>query len=76
MQPEAEKITQNLQDANCPPELIEKFFNLEKQNDKNGQLKLLFLQRKNLLEALHKNQKQIDCLDYLIFNLEQILKGE
>ena len=76
MQPEAEKIIQNLKDANCPPELIEDFFKLEEQNDKNGQLKLLFLQRKSLLEALHKNQKQIDCLDYLIFNLEQTVKGE
>ena len=76
MQTEADKLTQNLKDANCPPELIEKFFNFEKQNDKNGQLKLLFLQRKSLLEALHKNQKQIDCLDYLIFNLEQTVKGE
>ena len=76
MQPEAEKIIQNLKDANCPPELIEDFFKLEEQNDKNGQLKLLFLQRKSLLEALHRSQKQIDYLDYLIFNLEQILKGE
>ncbi len=76
MQPEAEKIIQNLQDANCPPELIEDFFKLEEQNDKNGQLKLLFLQRKNLLDSLHRSQKQIDYLDYLIFNLEQILKGE
>lgn len=76
MQTEADKLTQNLEDANCPPELIEKFFNLEKQNDKKGQLKLLFLQRKNLLDSLHRSQKQIDYLDYLIFNLEQILKGE
>ena len=27
MQPEAEKIIQNLQDADCPPELIETFSN-------------------------------------------------
>ena len=76
MQAETDKLIQNLKDANCPPELIEDFFKLEEQNDKNGQLKLLFMQRKNLLDSLHRSQKQIDCLDYLIFNLEQTVKGE
>ena len=76
MQTEAEKIIQNLQDADCPPELIETFFKLEGKKKKKGQLKLLFLQRKNLLDSLHRSQKQIDYLDYLIFNLEQTVKGE
>lgn len=60
------KIIKNLKDANCNDSLIKEFFQLKT----DGKLRLLSQHRKNLLEALHKNQKQIDCLDYLIFNIE------
>ncbi len=60
------KIIENLKDANCNDSLIKEFLQLKT----DGKLRLLSQHRKNLLEALHKNQKQIDCLDYLIFNIE------
>ena len=60
-------IIQNLKDAGCEQNLIDEFLKLEE----SAQLKLLAKHRSNLLEELHKNQKQIDCLDYLIFNLKQ-----
>lgn len=65
------KIIENLKAANCNDSLIKEFFQLKT----DGKLRLLSQHRKNLLEALHKNQKQIDCLDYLIFNIEKY-KGE
>lgn len=60
------KIIENLKDANCNDSLIKEFLQLKT----DGKLRLLSQHRKNLLEALHENQKQIDCLDYLIFNIE------
>ena len=65
------EILQNLKDANCDSDLIFKFFTLEKTGCHKEQLRLLSEHRKNLLFELHKNQKYIDCLDYLVFNLEQ-----
>lgn len=61
-----DKITQNLKDAGCKKLLIEQILAL----DLKEQLKLLAKHRANLLDELHKNQKQIDCLDYLVFNLK------
>ncbi len=61
------KLIQNLKDADCTPELIEKFLHA----GKDIKTKLLKEHRKHLLNELHINQKRIDCLDYLIFTLRQ-----
>ena len=66
-----EKILQNLKDADCDSVLIEQFFNLEKENKISEQIKLLKKHKTKLLDNLHKYQKHIDNLDFLIFNLEQ-----
>ena len=65
------KILQNLKDADCNPEIISKFFQLEENGKTPEILKLLSSHRKQLVAQLHTNQKQIDCLDYLIYNIEQ-----
>lgn len=64
------KILQNLKDADCNSDLISKFFQLADAGKILEQVKLLTLHRKALLNKLHKSQKQIDCLDYLIFSIE------
>ncbi len=61
------KIVQNLKDAGCEQSLIDEFLKLEKFK----QLDLLAKHKNNLLDNLHKNQKQIDCLDFLIFQIKQ-----
>ena len=71
MTPDKSKIIQNLKDADCDNKLISKFFELNENGKISEQLRLLSVHRKNLLNSLHRNQKQIDCLDYLIFSLEQ-----
>ncbi len=65
------KVLQNLKDADCNAELISQFFRMEEAGKVSEQLRLLYRQRKILLERLHLNQKQIDCLDYLIFCINQ-----
>ena len=37
----------------------------------NELLKLLSVQRKTLVNRLHASQRQIDCLDYLIYEIKQ-----
>lgn len=61
------KIVQNLKDAGCEQSFIDGFLKL----GKSAQFSLLAKHRNTLLDRLHNNQKQIDCLDYLIFNLKQ-----
>ena len=65
------QILQNLKDADCDSVLIEQFFNLEKENKISEQIKLLKKHKTKLLDNLHKYQKHIDNLDFLISNLEQ-----
>lgn len=66
-----ESIIQNLKDAGCDAEMIEKFVaDLQKGKEVNN-LKLLAGHRKKLLESLHKDQKCIDCLDYLVYQMKK-----
>lgn len=66
-----ESLIQNLQDAGCNSKIIDEFLDLldKKQIDKI--FILLSKYRSSLLEALHKNQKEIDILDYLIVDLKK-----
>lgn len=66
-----EALIQNLQDAGCNQKIIDEFLDLldKKQIDKI--FILLSRYRSSLLESLHKNQKEIDILDYLIVDLKK-----
>jgi len=66
-----ETLIQNLQDAGCNQKIIDEFLDLldKKQIDKI--FILLSKYRSSLLESLHKNQKEIDILDYLIVDLKK-----
>lgn len=69
-----EAIIQNLKDAGCDSETIEKFMaDLQKGKEANG-LKRLAAHRKNLLDSLHREQKCIDCLDYLVYQMKEAKK--
>lgn len=69
-----EAIIQNLKDAGCDYETIENFMaDLQKGKEANG-LKRLAAHRKNLLDSLHREQKCIDCLDYLVYQMKEANK--
>lgn len=69
-----EAIIQNLKDAGCDSETIEKFMaDLQKGKEANG-LKRLADHRRNLLDSLHREQKCIDCLDYLVYQMKKAHK--
>lgn len=65
------RIIQNLKDAGCNNDTITAFVeDVRKQNIIEG-LQLLAIHRQTLLDNLHKEQKQIDCLDYLIYKIKK-----
>lgn len=66
-----ENIIQNLQDAGCDSTVIKKFIECLENESLEKQLLFLKCQRCGLLEDLHKAQKKIDCLDYLIYMLKK-----
>lgn len=67
----SESIIQNLKDAGCDSETIKNFMaDLQKGKEANG-LKRLAAHRKNLLDSLHREQKCIDCLDYLVYQMRK-----
>lgn len=67
-------IIQNLKDAGCDTETIEKFMSDLQRGDEKSSLKRLNIHRKKLLDSLHREQKCIDCLDYLVYQMSGINK--
>lgn len=63
-------IYQNLIDAGCDENIIEKCMRFVKNGKAFDMIPILSKHRKNLLDSVHTGQKQIDCLDYLIYSLK------
>lgn len=66
-----EAVIQNLKDAGCSLETIEKFLLHFDGEQKEEQLALLETHRNQLLNRVHKEEKKIYCLDYLIYQIEK-----
>ena len=66
----AQGLLENLEDAGCGPEFAERFLALREQ------LRLLSGHRRHLLDCLHREERRIDCLDYLVYQLEKRRAGE
>lgn len=64
-------LLDNLEDAGCGPEFAERFLALESASQHREQLKLLSDHRRHLLDCLHREERRIDCLDYLVYQLEK-----
>ncbi|WP_298034211.1 hypothetical protein [uncultured Dysosmobacter sp.] len=64
-------LRENLSDAGCGPELIERFMALAEQGQEEEGLALLAKHRKHLLDRCHAEQKKIDCLDYLVYQMKK-----
>lgn len=62
-------IVQNLIDAGCGQELIAEFMEGFRKENISKNIKLLAAHRRSLLDNLHKEQKRIDCLDYLVYKM-------
>lgn len=67
-------VIQNLKDAGCGPETIERFLSLRRNGNLQKQMELLSVHRKHLLDKVHREEKRIDCLDYLVYQLSKCKK--
>ena len=66
-----EKIRQNLIDAGCDSDTVSAFFMISGEDKHAKQLVLLNRHRKKLPSGMHRYQYEIDCLDYLISQIER-----
>ena len=66
-----ETIIMNMRDFGCDDQTIEEFLKCHEKCDKAGQNKILKEYREKILRELHQNQKNIDLLDYLAYQLEK-----
>ncbi|WP_368130083.1 hypothetical protein [Collinsella aerofaciens] len=67
-----EKTIANLRDAGCSEELIEQYASAA-----SGCARICLLKqyRRELLSSIHAEQKKLECLDYLIYQLRSISTG-
>ena len=69
--PYAYTVVQNLKDAGCTDEMVEKFMALQDSEGEEQQLRLLSVHRQHLRAKLHREERRIDCLDYLSYPREK-----
>ncbi|MDO4619473.1 MAG: hypothetical protein Q4B09_02525 [Lachnospiraceae bacterium] len=68
---EKDMLLQNLQDAGCDHDMIACCMQLAEQNSEVRMLPELQKFRGCLLEAMHQEQRKLECLDYLIYQLKK-----
>lgn len=66
-----ERIIQNLKDAGCSESQIDEFMGYAGKHENDSRLKLLRQQRDILLDGLHEKQRMIECLDYLVYQIQK-----
>lgn len=68
-------VLQNLEDAGCDLKTVKEFLTLDGEGKTGEQLRLLERHRQQLLERVHREEKKIDCLDYLVYQLNKKKKA-
>ena len=71
MEKKKEAIIQNLKDAGCDSDTITCFMNYFEAKELKKEQQVLSKHRRTLLDDKKKKKKQIDCLDYLSWQIEK-----
>ncbi len=66
-----EAVIQNLKDAGCSQDTIVCCMECLDCGKETELLKQLENHRKGLLQKVHEDEKQIDCLDYLVYQINR-----
>lgn len=66
-----EAVIQNMRDAGCSQDTIECCMASLDCGEKTELLKQLEKHREGLLRKVHEEEKRIDCLDYLVYQIRQ-----
>ena len=64
-------LRQNLKDAGCNLDMIRRCEVLAQSEKQDELMQILSLHRRALLDAVHENERRIDCWDYLVYQLEK-----
>lgn len=65
-----EAVSQNLKDAGCGVDTINNFMEYYDAGNVREQLRLLERHREQLLSKVHKEERHISCLDYLVYQIK------
>ncbi|MCD8383953.1 MAG: hypothetical protein LUC39_03230 [Clostridiales bacterium] len=68
---EAQRFYQNLVDIGFEEEMISRCVLLRERGRRRELLRTLQGGRRDLLNHIHAEQKKLDCLDYLVYRLNQ-----
>lgn len=64
-------LMQNLMDAGCDSRTVCMCMRLAKEQRREPLLQALAKQKEALLDIVHQNQRRIDCLDFLVYQIER-----
>ncbi len=64
-------MIQNLKDAGCGSQTIEKVCKLYNNGQVQDAVKMLRKYRCSLMDSLHESQGKVDCLDFLVRRMEK-----
>lgn len=64
-------LRQNLLDAGCGADTVRRCMDLAERRERGELLRVLARHRQALLNAVHEGEKRIDCLDYLVYQIER-----
>ncbi len=68
---QSKETLQCMKDCGCSEEQAMRYLALHQSDNISEQLQFLYCQRRKLMNELHDAQKKIDCIDYVIRQLEQ-----
>lgn len=73
---EFEKLEDCLNDLGCSQREKAEIHKYYEQHDICSVIRLLRKHRQTILGTIHKEEKQISCLDYLVFQLEKEIRTQ
>lgn len=68
-------MIQNMRDAGCGQETIQKIYRLYTDGQVKDAVKILRQHRCSLMEQLHESQGRVDCLDFLVRKMENLYRA-
>ncbi len=71
---DAEQLMQGLSDAGCSEKASELICTLFEKGSYKEMLHQMKMQRCELIDEMHKSQRRVDCIDYLIHAQEKRMK--
>ena len=64
-------MIQNLKDAGCGAETIAEVCRQYRNGQVQQAVKILRKHRCSLMDSLHESQERVDCLDFLVWQMEK-----